>query len=154
MKLVVLTVGRGGFPWATAAFDEYAKRLRRWGGLSSEYVKVEKFRGDVDAVRRAESGRIAQRIGPRDVLVVLDERGSDLDTGGFVELVRTGRNAGVKRMVFALGGAYGHDASLRKRGNHVVRLSSAVLNHDVARVVLAEQLYRVMTVCEGVPYHH
>jgi len=35
-----------------------------------------------------------------------------------------------------------------------VRLSSAVLNHDVARVVLAEQLYRVMTLCEGVPYHH
>ncbi len=154
MKLVVLTVGRGGFKWAEAAVAEYDKRLRRWGGLGSEHVAVQKFRGDIDAVRRAESERLLATIGHRDVLVVMDERGKDLDTHAFVDLVRSGRHSGVKRMVFALGGAYGHDALLRKRANHVIRLSSAVMNHDIARVVLAEQLYRVMTLCEGVPYHH
>lgn len=154
MKLVLLTVGKGGFRWAESAVAEYNKRLRRWGGLTSEHVRVEKYRGDVDAVRAAESERLLAAIGPRDVLVVMDERGDDLDTQGFVELVESGRHNSVKRMVFALGGAYGHDVLLRERADHVVRLGSAVLNHDVARVVLAEQLYRVMTVCEGVPYHH
>lgn len=154
MKLVVLTVGKGGFRWAGAAFAEYDKRLRRWGGLASEHVKVEKFRGNIDAVREAESARLLDTIGPRDVLVAMDERGEDLDTDGFVELVRERRLDGTRKLVFALGGAYGHAPVLRQRADRVVRLSSAVMNHDVARVVLAEQLYRVMTLCEGVPYHH
>lgn len=154
MKLVILTVGQGGFPWAEAAVQEYAKRLRRWGGLEQEVVKVEKYRGDLVAVRTAESARLLGRVGPRDRLVALDERGEDLDTYGFVALVQAARMDGVGRLVFAFGGAYGHDPSLRERAHRVVRLSAAVLNHDIARIVLAEQLYRVMTLAEGVPYHH
>ena len=154
MKLVVLTVGKGGFRWADDAFSEYDKRLRRWGGLVTEHVKVEKYRGDIDAVRRVESERLLARVGSRDVLVALDERGKNLDTQAFVRLVKGGRETSVRRMVFALGGAYGHDELLRKRADHVVQLSAAVMNHDIARIVLAEQLYRVMTLCEGLPYHH
>ena len=154
MKLVLLTVGRGGFPWAQTAVDEYAKRLRRWGGLSQEHVKVQKFRGDIDAVREAESARILDTLSPRDQLVAMDERGDDLTTEDFVALMRAARSSGGRNLVFAIGGAYGHAPELRQRADRVVRLSSAVMNHDIARVVLAEQLYRAMTLIEGIPYHH
>ena len=154
MKLVLLTVGRGGFPWAQSAVDEYAKRLRRWGGLTQDHVKVQKYRGDVDAVRAAESQRILDSLSSRDLLIALDERGEDLTTHAFADLVQKARTSGGGKLVFAIGGAYGHAPVLRQRARRVVRLSSAVMNHDIARVVLAEQLYRAMTIVEGIPYHH
>jgi len=57
-------------------------------------------------------------------------------------------------VVFAMGGPYGHDPSVRAAAWRTVRLSDLVLNHEVARVVLYEQLYRALTLLEGAPYHH
>ena len=148
----VLHVGRGRSPWADDAVAEWTKRLRRSGGLVEEDVKNEPFRGDVDAVRRAEGQRLLARVGPREKLVVLDERGDRLDTHAFAAMVDAGRQQGV--VVFALGGPHGHDASVREAAWRVVRLSDLVLNHAVARVVLIEQIYRAMSLLEGSPYHH
>lgn len=134
--------------------SEYGKRLSRYGGINEVFVKSETFRGDVEKVRTREGERIAKLITPRDRLVVLDERGETLDTSGFTALVDQCRQGGVPRMVWAIGGPYGHDPAVRKSAWKVVRLSSMVLNHEVARVVLYEQLYRAMAILHNVPYHH
>lgn len=152
-KLRVLTVGKGGPTWAEAAVRDYARRLERLGGVEERTVKPERFGGDVEAVRRAEAARLLQAVGPRDRLVALDERGEDLDTHAFAALVTDGVAQGTG-LVFALGGPYGHGPELRERADRVVRLSALVLNHEVARVVLYEQLYRAATLREGLPYHH
>jgi 23S rRNA (pseudouridine1915-N3)-methyltransferase len=131
---------------------EWTKRLRRSGGLAEEDVKNEPFRGDADAVRRAEGERLLARVGPREKLVVLDERGERLDTAAFAAMVDAGRQQGT--VVFAIGGPMGHDPRVRDAAWKVVRLSDLVLNHAVARVVLIEQIYRAMTLIEGTPYHH
>lgn len=154
MRIAVLTVGRGGCDWADAAVEDWTRRLRKQVRIEERAVKPERFRGDVDAVRAAEGDRLAAALGPRDTLVVLDERGEDLDTEGFLALIRGARVSGVHRVVFALGGPYGHDPRIRSRADRVVRLSRLVLNHEVARVVLYEQLYRVHTLLAGTPYHH
>lgn len=148
----VLTVGRSRCAWADEAVADYTRRLRRHGGVEEEAVRAEPFRGDVDAVRDAEAQRLLARVGPRDALVVLDERGETLDTDGFARLVDETRRRGAA--VFALGGAYGHAEATRRAAHRVVRLSDLVLNHEVARVVLYEQLYRAMTLLAGAPYHH
>lgn len=148
----LLIVGRSRCPWADEAVADWTRRLRRWGGLVEEDVKAEPFRGDVEAVRSAEAARLLARVGPRDRLVALDERGERLDTEGFAALVDAGRQQGP--VVFALGGPYGHGAELRRAAWRTVRLSDLVLNHEVARVVLVEQLYRALGVLEGSPYHH
>ncbi len=57
-------------------------------------------------------------------------------------------------MVFAVGGAYGHSDAVRARADRMIRLSSCVLNHAVANVVLLEQVYRGYTILKGTPYHH
>lgn len=151
-RFLVLTVGKGSDAWSQPPIDDWSRRLRRHGGVTEVAVRAEPFRGDVDAVRRAEGERLRAASRPAARLVTLDERGERLDTDGFTRLVDDGRQAGA--LAFALGGAYGHDPLTRDQSWRVVRLSDLVLNHEVARVVLYEQLYRAMTLIDGVPYHH
>jgi len=154
VKSKVVIVGRAGCVWSDKAVAEYTKRLRRYGGVEESFVKAESFRGDVDRVRSKEGERLLKHVGPRDRLVVLDERGLALDTHQFTKMVDSCRQGGVPNLIFAVGGPYGHDPILRQKAWKVVRLSSMVLNHDVARVVLYEQLYRAMAILHNVPYHH
>lgn len=149
----LLRVGKARGTWSDAPVEDWSKRLRRWGGFAEEDVKPEPFKGSVEAVRDAEAARLLARVGARDRLIALDERGERLDTDTFAQLVDAGRQAG-GGLVFAIGGPYGHGPTLRDAAHRVVRLSDLVLNHEIARVVLVEQLYRALTLLEGVPYHH
>lgn len=151
-RLHVVRVGRGRTRWADDAVADYTKRLKRHGKLEETLLKPVAFKGDVDAVRQAEAERILKHVGPRDQLVALDERGKGLDSHAFADLLGTLNLEG--RVVFAIGGAYGLDASVRKAARRTLKLSDAVMNHEVARVVLFEQLYRGVTLLEGIPYHH
>lgn len=148
----VLIVGKSRASWAQEAVNDYTKRLKRHGSVEEIAVKAETFRGDIDAVRAQECQRLLKRLRPKDRLVVLDERGEGLVTSKFTKLVDQGRQSGT--LVFVIGGAYGHDPALRERAWRVIKLSDMVLNHELARVVLYEQLYRAMTQIAGVPYHH
>ena len=148
----VLTVGRSRCEWANAAIAEYARRIGRMGGVDAHAVRQAPFHGDLDAVRASEAERLIAALDARTQLVALDERGDRLDTRAFAALVDAGRQRGA--VAFAIGGPYGHGQAIRDRAWRTVRLSDLVLNHEVARVVLYEQLYRALTVLQGVPYHH
>jgi 23S rRNA (pseudouridine1915-N3)-methyltransferase len=148
----VVVVGRSAAAWASAGVEDYARRIGRMGGVTEVVVKPEPFRGDIAAVRAAEAERILGRVGPREKLVALDERGENLDTPRFTSLVEDGRRDAA--LVFAIGGPYGHGPAVRERAWRVVRLSSLVLNHEVARVALYEQLYRALAALSGIPYAH
>ena len=150
-RFVVLPVGKPKVRWAQTAVDDYSKRLRRHGGVTEQVVKTEPFRGDTQAVKTAEGQRVLD-ASAKGILVVLDERGTRLDTQGFANLIDQGRQRGT--LYFAIGGAYGHGEATRAGAWKGVRLSDLVLNHELARVVLYEQLYRAMTLLNGVPYHH
>jgi 23S rRNA (pseudouridine1915-N3)-methyltransferase len=154
VKLAVLTVGKFGNPWADQAVEDYAKRVKRYGGIDAIAARSEPFRGDIEAVRLAEGKRVLEIVEPRDRFIVLDERGVDVDTPTFTAIIETARGTGVPRMVFAIGGAYGHSPAVRAAAYRVVRLSAMVMNHEVARVVLYEQIYRAFAAIHGVPYAH
>ncbi len=154
MKLAVVRVERSSAKWADAAAHDYGRRLRRWGGCEETVVRAEAFRGDVDAVRAAEGARLRRLVKPRDRWVVLDERGEDVDGAAMLALIRDARREVGGSLVFALGGPYGHDPVFRAEADRVIRLSPMVLNHQVARVVLMEQLYRAMAALHGTPYGH
>lgn len=147
-----MIVGKGA-RWADDAVADWGRRVDRLVGFSEDVVKPERFRGDVDAVRDAEADKLLKLVRPRDRLVAVDERGLDLSTHGFSDLVDHGIQAGGD-LVFAIGGPYGHGAALRDAAWRVVRLSGMVLNHDLARVVLVEQVYRALTLQRNIPYHH
>ena len=153
MKAVLLRVGRGRTSWADDGVHEYARRLTRLK-LEERLIKPVQFRGDVEAVRAQEAERILKHIRTGDRLIALDERGALLSTEDLSGLVGRCARDSTRRIVFAIGGPYGHGPLVRERAYRVVALSGMVLNHELARVVLVEQLYRVSTLLWGGSYHH
>lgn len=152
MRIRLARVGRKAPRWADDGVEHYVRRLRRWVRWEEVALKPAVFRGDVDAVRAQEGDRIRGLIQPGDHLVALDERGEGLTSEAFAAMVDEGLVSG--GMIFALGGPYGHDPSVRDAAWRTVRLAPMVLNHQVARLVVVEQIYRSLTLREGVPYHH
>ena len=153
MKAVLLRVGRGRTPWADEGVQDYARRLTRVK-LEERLIKPVQFRGDVEAVRAAEAERILKQVKSGDRLIALDERGDLISTEALAGIVRGAAKASTRRLVFAIGGPYGHGPLVRQRAHAVISLSGMVLNHELARVVLVEQLYRVSTILWGGSYHH
>jgi len=151
VRIVVVRVARGREPWADEGFEGYARRIRRW--LPFEEVRVKPVPGD-GAARAEEARAVLSLLKDGDRVVCLDERGRSPDTSGFRDLVERAGVEGCRRLVFLLGGPFGHGPGVRERADAVISLSALVLNHEVARVVLAEQVYRALSLVHGEPYHH
>ena len=154
MKIASIWVGKGRVKWADDATHEYTRRLPRHLGFKEVALKPTPFKGDIEAVRHAEADRILSKLSDGDRLVALDERGIEVTSEGFAALIDEATRMGTKRLVFAIGGPYGHGPAVRDRSWKTLRLSKMVLNHSLARVVLGEQLYRASTLLWGGQYHH
>jgi 23S rRNA (pseudouridine1915-N3)-methyltransferase len=154
VKLRLLWVGRGKDKWSQTACTHYVDRLPRHLSFSDKRINPVDFAGDVAAVRRREAEKILGELKDGDTLVALDERGQALSSENFAALIDSATKQGTKRLVFAIGGPYGHGPEVRKRAWKTIRLSDMVLNHAIARVVLTEQLYRASTILWGGSYHH
>jgi len=155
VKALLIRVGRGKVKWADQAVAEYVKRLRV-GQLPLEEVRLPttRFRGEVEAVRADEAQRILALVKPRDRLIAVDERGDAPSTEQLARWIEDSAKVGTPRMVFAIGGPYGHGPAVRDQAWRCLALSSMVTNHELARVFMAEQLYRASTVIWGGKYHH
>ena len=154
MKAVLIRVGRGKSSWADTAVQDYAKRLRARLPLEELRLPTARFRGDIDAVRDDEAARILAKVRPRDRLIALDERGDSPSSEGFADWIDAAAKAGTPRLVFAIGGPYGHGPAVRAAAWRCLAVSSMVTNHELARVFLVEQLYRASTLLWGGSYHH
>jgi 23S rRNA (pseudouridine1915-N3)-methyltransferase len=84
--------------------------------------------------------------------VLLDERGDELDSIGMAQFIEKHRNLGTKRLAFVIGGPDGVSEDVRKRANLILALSRMTLTHEIARMVLFEQIYRAFTVIHDLPY--
>jgi 23S rRNA (pseudouridine1915-N3)-methyltransferase len=131
-------------------FDKAGKALGLdYSGLSET---VESRAGDAATRMCEESDRLRQAASSLS-LVLLDERGHDLSSTGFADLLASRRDRGVRGIIFAIGGPDGHDPALRAEADDVVAFGSATWPHQLLRVMLAEQLYRAATILSGHPYH-
>ena len=153
MKLLVVAVGNKMPPWVDEAFGEYAKRMPREARTELLEVKAEKRAGGktVEQIQEAEMSRIRAALPPAAQVVVLDERGGEMTTlelaGAMAAWLREGRD-----VAFVIGGADGLHPGLRG-GARLWALSRLTLPHGMVRVMLAEQLYRAMSVIQNHPYH-
>ncbi len=145
MKLRLVSVGRDRSQLFAPAVDEYLGRLRK-----QHDVEVVELKEQPSAER--EAAAILEKVASRDVLVCLDERGRELTSPELAERVGRWRDES-RAVVFAIGGDEGHGEAVRARADLVWSLSRLVLPHRLARVVVAEQLYRAFTILRGEPYH-
>lgn len=152
MKLEILAVDRLRSAWAREAVAEYLRRIGRYCPVERRDVKRA---GDDAAAMADEGARLLRAAAPgaADRLVVLDPAGESLDSAGWASLLADSANQAVGRVVFVVGGAAGLSPDVRRAAHRTVSLGSQTLSHEIAQVVLAEQLYRAWTILRGEPYH-
>jgi 23S rRNA (pseudouridine1915-N3)-methyltransferase len=156
IPLKLISVAKGTASKDGNAFgNEWADKVRRYTQLEEIQIKPNPMNTKDPKIAKVQEGeRVLKAVNAGERLIVLDERGRDLSSEDFAKLLATASDEGWPAVVFAIGGPYGHAPEVRERADDVVKLSSCVLNHAVARVVLLEQIYRGWTILRGEPYHH
>ena len=145
MQFRIIVAGKPALAYAKAGVDEYLKRLTRFGSYELSIVKA----GSPEEV----SARLLEKS-EGCFRIVLDERGESLVTRQFARQLESLEMRGdVKCVAFLIGAADGHDPALRNAADLLLCLSSFTLQHELALVVLLEQLYRVASIKIGSPYH-
>jgi 23S rRNA (pseudouridine1915-N3)-methyltransferase len=154
MKLVVLAVGTRMPSWVAEGYREYAKRMPPGVVLELIEIKPEaRTTGkSVAQMLAAEAARMRAALPKGGRVIALDERGKEIGTRGLALQLETWMREGGP-VVFLVGGADGLDASLKNSASMQLRLSAMTLPHGLARVLLAEQLYRALAIIGGHPYH-
>jgi len=146
-------VGKAGKSFASA-IDDYERRAARYWPLDVVEVKASRAGSKTDdAVRGEEGERLLERL-PRDVEIValtrVGERWSSEQLSAHLQRHALRSSAGV---AFLIGGALGLSVDVTRRAQHRLSLSSMTLPHEMARLIMAEQLYRAGTIARGEPYH-
>lgn len=145
MQIRLVIAGKPALAYAKAGVEDYLKRLSRSGTLELVVIKAGN-RDDVSA-RLLERSQGCYRV-------AMDERGECLTTRKFAEKIEALEMRGdVKTVAFLIGAADGHNAELRNKCDLILTLSPFTLQHELALLVLLEQLYRVASLKSGSPYH-
>ncbi|KAF5456613.1 hypothetical protein F2P56_026079 [Juglans regia] len=150
LPIRILTVGKKRSRGAQLVVDEYIAKLKHYCSVDDVQIRSNPRNAhDLRAQVDDEDSAIMNLIRPDDWVVMLDENGQDIGSEQMAELVGDAGNTGASRLSFCIGGPYGHGQQLRERANLSIRLSTLVLNHQIALLVLMEQLYRVSNVVWG-----
>lgn len=154
MKLLIVAVGHKMPAWVNEGYTEYAKRMPREARIELVEIKPEKRAGGKtkEQVHEAEHQRIAAALPVNCELVALDERGQEWSTLELAEALK-GWMQGGRDVAFVIGGADGLHPEVKRRAGRLWSLARLTLPHGLVRVVLAEQLYRAVTVIQNHPYH-
>jgi 23S rRNA (pseudouridine1915-N3)-methyltransferase len=154
MKLIIVSVGHKMPDWITAGFNEYTRRMPREAQVSLLEIKPEpRSTGKTTAqIMEAEAQRILAALPQNCLRIALDERGSQPTTRQLAAQMQDWMREG-RDIAFIIGGADGLHDSVKRAAQQSLALSSLTLPHALARVVLAEQLYRAHSLMHNHPYH-
>jgi 23S rRNA (pseudouridine1915-N3)-methyltransferase len=144
MKHTILAAGKPALGYAKTGVAEYLKRLTRYGSYELKHIKDGSSEDVSKRLREASEGTLR---------IVMDERGENLTTGQITKRIQDWEMRGIKRASYLIGASDGHTQELRNESDLIWALSPLTLQHELALVVLLEQLYRIATIQRGEPYH-
>lgn len=151
MSVRTLAIGKKHESWVTDGISRYEKRLRKPFDVTWQLLPHSAREGD--AARAEESERIIAKLDRGTFVVLLDERGRNVDSPALARTLQGAFDAG-RPVAVVIGGAYGVDERVRDRADFVWSLSKLVFPHQLVRLILAEQLYRAQEIVGNRPYHH
>jgi len=156
VKIIFISVGRMKKSFLDGAVAEYIKRIKRYCPVEEIDVKEESAAAKTPkaAILQREGERILKKIRPGDHVVALSDRGPAMTSKALSGFISGLQDAGVKRLCFVTGGPWGLDKGVLDASSAHLSLSRMTLPHDMARLVLAEQVYRAFTIMRGEPYSH
>src|SRR5271156_231245 len=140
MRICILMLGKTRRPELRAVIDDYVKRIGRQ--CATEVLEV---RNSDAALKRLNTDRAA-------TVALLDAAGKNLDSDQFAKWLAEQRDRGLRELIFLCGDADGFPEGLRERVQQKISLSIMTFSHELARVMLAEQLYRAFVILSGSPY--
>lgn len=153
MRIDLVCVGRPRDGALGAAIAEYERRLLHYWTYQAIEVREENARALVaEQVRDREAERLAARVPAGTAVVVCDPAGDRMDSAAFASWLGGMRDR-AQRVTFVIGGAHGLGDAVRMQARRLLTLAPFTLPHELARLVLVEQLYRAGTILRGEPYH-
>lgn len=156
MDIQLLTVGKTTTDYISKGIDIYISRLRHYIPFSINTI------GDIKGSRKmteqqikeAEGKEILNSVSPSDLVILLDERGTQYTSVQFSDFIQKQMLSGRKRTIFVVGGPYGFSDAVYQRANGKISFSKMTFSHEMIRLFFVEQIYRAMTILRGEPYHH
>lgn len=156
MKIVLLAIGKTTSPHFRAGIDDYLNRIRHYLPMDIEIIPELKNTKSLsaDIQKEKEADLLFKALQPGDNVVLLDEHGKTFRSVEFASWIQKKMTAGIKRLVFVIGGPYGFSPRVYAAYPEKISLSSMTFSHQMIRLIFAEQIYRAMTILNNEPYHH
>lgn len=156
MEICVLSVGKIASPWILTGIDTFESRIGKYTKYSAIVIPDIKNAKSMskDNIKEEEGKSILQQLSPSDFVVLMDEKGKEFTSREFARWIQKQMNSGRKRLVVVIGGPYGFSPDVYQRADFKIALSQMTFTHEMAKLILTEQIYRGMTILRGEPYHH
>lgn len=156
MTIKLLAIGKTDSKALQQLISEYENRLTHYVKFELEVLPdIKKAKNLSETQQKEKEGElILKKLGPTDVLVLLDENGKQFDSIAFSDYLQKKMNAGLKQVVFAIGGPYGFSPAIYEKAQGKLSLSKMTFSHQMVRLFVVEQLYRAFTILRNEPYHH
>ena len=156
MKFQFINIGKPHDEAFKKAVDDFTKRVNNYYNVEWLIIPPVKNAAVVPEaeLKKQEAKLILSKIKSDDFLMLLDETGKQLTSVELSNFIEQKINAGVRTIVFLIGGAFGVSDEIKQRANFIWSLSKLVFPHMLVRLILAEQVYRACTILRNEKYHH
>lgn len=156
MNILTLCVGKTDEQAIEQLLQKYEKRFPTYINYQRIELPDIKNRKTLtpEQQKSKEADLLLQRVNNGDLVVLLDERGKEINSIVFAQQLQNDLNQAVKNLIFVIGGPYGFDDRLYQRANRKLSLSQMTFTHQMVRLFLTEQIYRAFTILQNKPYHH
>lgn len=156
MNIKLLAIGKTDNKNLQALIDEYTKRLGFYIKFDLEVIAdIKNVKNLSEAQQKQKEGElILSKLTANDHLILLDENGKSFSSVTFADELQKKMNAGIKTLVFVIGGPYGFSDEVYKKANGKISLSAMTFSHQMVRLFVIEQIYRGFTILKNEPYHH
>lgn len=158
MKYRIISVGKIKEIFYLEGIKEYLKRLSAYANIElvdglEERINPRAGQSEIYKVLQKEADKISALLGKDEMLIVLDLNGKTLDSEQFAKYVNAWNNSGKNRINLVVGGSYGLYEQIKKQADLAISFSSMTFPHQMAVLILSEQLYRSFKIIRGEPYH-
>lgn len=150
MEIVVIAVGKVKKSPENELIKEYLKRIK----YQMRIIEIP-IRNNItgEARKDFEAKEILKNINDKDIVVIMDEHGKNINSMDFAQIINKNQENGIKRLIFIIGGAYGLGAEIKNIANSSISFGKMTLPHMLVRVLLVEQIYRGQQILNNHPYH-
>lgn len=156
MNIKLLVISKTDISYIQQGIEEYCKRLKHYVNFEVDVIPALKDQkgASPNEIKEREALLLLKKLQGADRIVLLDEHGKEHTSVGFSQYLQKQMNAGVRNLVFVVGGAFGFAPSVYAAAHDKISLSQMTFNHQMVRLFFIEQLYRAFTILHNEPYHN